>query len=78
MHVRNRLVSPPFVMYYLTFLLPGVQRTLEQAGLEVQIRRLDALTGRWGDLRLVTATRQGPSTQLPPAPGAGRRSSTVQ
>ena len=62
MHVRNLLVSPPFVMYYLTFLLPGVQGLLEQAGLEVQIRQLDALAGRWGDLRLVTATRRGPST----------------
>jgi ubiquinone/menaquinone biosynthesis C-methylase UbiE len=59
MHLRNMLVSPPFVMYYLTFLLPGVQRLLEQVGLEVRIRRLGRLAGRWGDLRLVTATRHG-------------------
>jgi ubiquinone/menaquinone biosynthesis C-methylase UbiE len=60
MHLRNLLLSPPFVMYYLTFLLPDVQRLLEQVGLEVQIRRLDQLAGPWADLRLVTATRRGP------------------
>jgi SAM-dependent methyltransferase len=63
MHVRNRLVSPPFVMYYLTFLLPGVQRILEQAGLEVQVSPLGGLARQWGDLRLVTATLPGCSTQ---------------
>lgn len=59
MHVRNLLVSPPFVMYYLTFLLPDVQRLLRQVGLDVQIRRLDGIGGPWDDLHLVNATRDG-------------------
>jgi hypothetical protein len=59
MHLRNLLVSPPFVMYYLTFVLPDVQPLLEQVGLEVQVQRPRRLGRRWGDLRLVTATRPG-------------------
>lgn len=35
MHVRNAFVKPPFVMYYLTFLLPEVERTLRWAGFDV-------------------------------------------
>jgi ubiquinone/menaquinone biosynthesis C-methylase UbiE len=62
MHIRNLLVSPPFVMYYLTFLLPDVQRRLEQVGLEVQVRPLGGLARRWGHLRLVTAIRPDGST----------------
>ncbi len=37
MHVRNALWSPPFVMYYLTFLLPKATEYLEDAGFEVRI-----------------------------------------
>ena len=37
MHVRNALWSPPFVMYYLTFLLPEATKYLEDAGFEVRI-----------------------------------------
>jgi ubiquinone/menaquinone biosynthesis C-methylase UbiE len=50
MRVRNALISPQFVMYYLTFLLPEVRRQLEEAGLVVE----EAPLGR---LRIVTATR---------------------
>lgn len=57
MHVRNRLVSPPFVMYYLTFLLPDALRLLQGAGLRVETRDLGGLPGMWRDLRLVTATK---------------------
>ncbi|MBO0687061.1 MAG: class I SAM-dependent methyltransferase [Candidatus Dormibacteraeota bacterium] len=57
MQVRNRLVSPPFVMYYLTFLLPDALRLLREAGLKVETRDLGGLPGMWRDLRLVTATR---------------------
>jgi ubiquinone/menaquinone biosynthesis C-methylase UbiE len=57
MRVRNLLVSPPFVMYYLTFLLPDALRLLEEAGLTCEVRRLEAPLGTLGDLRLVTATR---------------------
>jgi SAM-dependent methyltransferase len=57
MRVRNLLVSPPFVMYYLTFLLPDALPLLEEAGLTCDVRRLGAAPGAPGDLRLVTATR---------------------
>lgn len=38
MHVRNALWSPPFVMYYLTFVLPGAKKLLEEEGFEVEVR----------------------------------------
>jgi ubiquinone/menaquinone biosynthesis C-methylase UbiE len=40
MHLRNALVSPPFVMYYLTFLLPGIASRLERLGFRVDTSRL--------------------------------------
>ena len=56
MSMRNGLVSPPFVMYYHTFLLPGIRRFLEEQGLEVQQHELDRgiAPPEW---RLVMATR---------------------
>jgi ubiquinone/menaquinone biosynthesis C-methylase UbiE len=57
MRVRNALVSPPFIMYYLTFLLPQVRRLLEQHGFSVAIGDL-GFTGPLAALRLVIATRQ--------------------
>jgi ubiquinone/menaquinone biosynthesis C-methylase UbiE len=56
MHMRNFLVKPPFIMYYLTFLLPRVRRLLEHAGLVVEERPL-ALARPLRGLRLVVATR---------------------
>lgn len=56
MRVRNLLVSPPFVMYYLTFLLPDVRRWLEAEGLRVGVRRL-AAAGPLAQAWLVDATR---------------------
>lgn len=41
MRVRNALLRPPFIMYYLTFLWPEVRPLLERHGLEVE-----ALEGR--------------------------------
>lgn len=38
MHVRNAVLKPPFVMYYLTFLLPEVERTLRWAGFTVDTK----------------------------------------
>jgi SAM-dependent methyltransferase len=52
MHVRNALVRPPFVMYYLTFLLPGARRLLEGAGMRVDVRPLPLR-----NLHLVVATK---------------------
>jgi SAM-dependent methyltransferase len=36
--VRNALWKPPFVMYYLTFLVPRARELLEAQGLEVDVR----------------------------------------
>jgi ubiquinone/menaquinone biosynthesis C-methylase UbiE len=57
MRVRNFLISPPFIMYYLTFLLPDAQKLLEQAGFEVAVNDT-AFAKPWGALKLVTATRR--------------------
>ena len=54
MHVRNWLVAPPFVMYYLTFLLPDVQELLESNAFTVEI--LQPFGGAFQRLRLVIAT----------------------
>ena len=35
MHVRNAIIKPPFHMYYLTFLMPEVERRLRWAGFDV-------------------------------------------
>ncbi len=56
MRVRNLLISPPFIMYYLTFLLPGARHRLERAGLVVEERPL-GLARPWNGLQLVIATR---------------------
>ena len=37
MHVRNALWRPPFVMYYLTFLLPRARALLEAGGFDVEV-----------------------------------------
>lgn len=39
MRVRNALIHPQFVMYYLTFLWPGVRRLFERHGFRVEARR---------------------------------------
>jgi SAM-dependent methyltransferase len=39
MRVRNALIRPPFLMYYLTFLLPRATALLEARGFEVGTRR---------------------------------------
>jgi len=56
MHVRNWLISPPFVMYYLTFLLPEVLEHLRNEGLEIEVREL-GVSGPWRELRLVIGRR---------------------
>ena len=38
MKVRNALLKPPFVMYYLTFLLPQIAEKLKNEGFTVDIR----------------------------------------
>lgn len=39
MRVRNALIKPPFVMYYLTFAWPDVRATLLAAGFDVTLER---------------------------------------
>ncbi|MBW2527323.1 MAG: class I SAM-dependent methyltransferase [Deltaproteobacteria bacterium] len=58
MRVRNALLSPPFLMYYLRFTLPGVRALLEQHGLSCEVRPLEApqVDRR---VRLVIARRSG-------------------
>lgn len=56
MRVRNYLLDPPFIMYYLTFLLPDVARLLRRAGFTVEVRELN-LAGEFAGLHLVIATR---------------------
>ncbi|MCR9116085.1 MAG: class I SAM-dependent methyltransferase [bacterium] len=38
MQIRNLIIRPPFIMYYLTFLLPESKTMFEQAGCEVELR----------------------------------------
>ena len=35
--IRNALLSPPFIMYYLTFLLPDARNLLEHCGFRVEV-----------------------------------------
>ncbi len=59
MAVRNTLLRPPFVMYYLSFLLPRARRLLEARGFEVEIHRGIDPEYPWVDL--VVATRSSGS-----------------
>lgn len=38
MRVRNAVLKPPFIMYYLTFLLPELKQSLESTGFSVEVR----------------------------------------
>jgi SAM-dependent methyltransferase len=38
MRVRNLLIKPPFIMYYLTFELPKIERLLRFHGFDVHVR----------------------------------------
>jgi len=55
MQVRNFCLSPPFVMYYLTFLLPRVVALLRQHGFSVDVYR-DVFGERYRHLQLVIGT----------------------
>ena len=56
MIVRNAIKRPPFIMYYLTFLLPGVRQLLERHGFEVEVHD-NAFAGRLAVLKVVVATK---------------------
>jgi ubiquinone/menaquinone biosynthesis C-methylase UbiE len=57
MRARNALFDPPFIMYYLTFLLPQAERLLRWYGFDV---RLDegAFPAPYSELVRVVATRR--------------------
>lgn len=57
MRLRNLVIKPEFVMYYLNFLLPEAQGRLEAAGFSVEVQPLDA-EGPFPQARLVVATKQ--------------------
>lgn len=59
MRVRNTVVSPPFLMYYLTFLLPDVARLLRWEGLAPVVREDVRFDAPFERMRLVVATRSG-------------------
>ena len=56
MHLRNWVVKPPFIMYYLTFLLPEAKRLLEDGGFTVEVQQ--PFHKPLQRLRLVIATRE--------------------
>jgi SAM-dependent methyltransferase len=56
MHVRNALWSPPFIMYYLTFLLPEAKALLEEEGFEVRVKE-GVFPAPYGRYSLVDARR---------------------
>jgi hypothetical protein len=56
MRVRNAIWRPPFVMYYLTFLLPEAKRLLEDRHFQVAVHE-GAIGGNLEALKIVTATK---------------------
>ncbi|MBX3273551.1 MAG: class I SAM-dependent methyltransferase [Sandaracinaceae bacterium] len=62
MRVRNALLKPEFIMYYLTFLLPGARWLCEANGLEVEVIS-GAFPKPFARAKLVIA--QKPATRRP-------------
>jgi SAM-dependent methyltransferase len=56
MHVRNWLLSPPFIMFYLTFLLPRARTLLEAHGFQVELPEV-AFASPFAEMRLVVARK---------------------
>ncbi|MDY7228085.1 class I SAM-dependent methyltransferase [Hyalangium rubrum] len=57
MRVRNALWKPPFVMYYLTFLVPRARELLQAHGFEVEVRN-GLMPPPFSSLSVVIATRR--------------------
>ncbi len=57
MAMRNTVLRPPFVMYYLSFLLPRARRLLKEHGFEVEIHRGVDPEYPWVDLAVATSPR---------------------
>jgi len=61
MRVRNALIKPEFIMYYLTFLLPGARWLLQAQGLEVEVVS-NAFDKPFRRAKLVIATKPRKAT----------------
>ncbi len=57
MRIRNALLKPPFIMYYLTFMLPEVQHLLSEEGFTVEVRT-GLFPAPFARYTLVIATRK--------------------
>lgn len=57
MRIRNALIDPPFVMYYLTFLLPDCLATLDRAGFSTTVHH-PVLEGPWAGVAVAIATKR--------------------
>ncbi|MBA2663326.1 MAG: class I SAM-dependent methyltransferase [Bradymonadaceae bacterium] len=57
MHLRNALIDPPFVMFYMTFPLERAHEVLERHGFELDVRAPYAHTV-YAPMRLVIATKR--------------------
>lgn len=68
MHVRNLLIRPHFIMFYLTFLWPDVGRLLREQGLIVKVSDLFPDRPRMRIHKLVIAERphEKPASSLDP------------
>jgi ubiquinone/menaquinone biosynthesis C-methylase UbiE len=58
MHVRNAIKRPPFIMFYLTFLLPRARQLLGQHGFDVAVHD-NAFSRRFRPLSVVVGTKRG-------------------
>jgi SAM-dependent methyltransferase len=56
MHIRNTIKRPPFIMFYLTFLLPRARQLLEQHGFEVTVHH-NAFSSRYRPLKVVVGKK---------------------
>ena len=57
MHVRNAIKRPPFIMFYLTFLLPQARRLLQNAGFDVAVHD-NTFHGRLQALKVVVGKKR--------------------
>lgn len=60
MHMRNLLIRPPFIMFYLTFLLPESRRLLAEHGFDVAVHD-DLFPRPFRGLKLVVGTKRAVS-----------------
>ena len=57
MHIRNLLIHPPFVMYYLTFLWPAIEPKLKKAGFDIVQQELFPDEPKLRRYKFVVATK---------------------